>query len=61
MHTLEPSTLQVVAGFALLCLLFIAREIASGALREAGKDLWKRVRGRRNRHRASPRDGANRQ
>ncbi len=37
----EPSAVQVVAGFALLVALFVAREIASGALREAGKDLWR--------------------
>jgi len=51
MHTLEPSALQVVAGFALVCVLFVAREIASGALREAGKDLWKRIKCRSARKR----------
>ena len=40
MDHVEPSVLQVVAGFALLVALFVVREIVSGALREAGKDLW---------------------
>lgn len=40
MESLEPSVLQVVAGLALLVALFVVREIISGALREAGKDLW---------------------
>ena len=47
METPEPSILQLVAGAALLVALFLVREVASGALREAGKDLWKWVKGRR--------------
>ena len=49
METPEPSVLQVVAGAALLVALFVAREVASGALREAGKDLWKWVKQRATR------------
>ena len=41
METPEPSAAQVVAGLALLVVLFMAREVAAGALREAGKDLWR--------------------
>src|SRR5215212_5322242 len=40
MEFLEPATLQVVGGFLLLAALFVLRELASGALKEAGKDLW---------------------
>jgi hypothetical protein len=41
MHDLDPSPALVAAGTAALVLDFVAREIASGALREAGKDLWR--------------------
>jgi hypothetical protein len=37
---LEPSALQVAARFVLLVALFVVREIASGALEEAGKEQW---------------------
>jgi hypothetical protein len=50
----DLSHLQVVGGFLLLAGLFVLREIASGALKEAGKELWMWARGggsRRDRHR----------
>ena len=40
MHVLELAALQVVGGFLMLAGLFVLREIASGALKEAGKKLW---------------------
>lgn len=46
MDGLEPSALQVVAGFVLLAALFVVREIASGALKEAGKELYEAIRRR---------------
>lgn len=46
MDGLEPSALQVVAGFVLLAALFVVREIASGALKKAGEDLWEVIRRR---------------
>lgn len=36
----------VVGGVLVAVALFVAREVASGALREAGKDLWEWVKGR---------------
>jgi len=47
MDSLHPSALQVVGGFLVLAELFVAREFASGALKEAGKEFWGWVRGRR--------------
>jgi hypothetical protein len=44
----DLSNLQVVGGFLLLAGLFILREFASGALKEAGKDLWGWVKTRRS-------------
>ena len=40
MDSLEPSTPLVVGGVVLVVLAFAAREVASGALRAAGHDLW---------------------
>jgi hypothetical protein len=40
----DLSNLQVVEGYLALAGLFVLREIASGALKEAGKDLWGWVR-----------------
>lgn len=51
MIEIEPSTLQVVGGFLMLAGLFVLREIASGALKEAGKDLWNWARHLRRRGR----------
>ena len=36
----EPSTWEPLGGLALLLLLLALRELAAGALREAGKDAW---------------------
>jgi hypothetical protein len=47
MDGFDPSALQLVAGFLLLTLLFVVRELASGALKEAGKELWGWTRRRR--------------
>jgi hypothetical protein len=46
MDNIEPSSLQVVGGFLMIVGLFVLRELASGALKEAGKDLWIRAKGR---------------
>ncbi len=42
----EPSAWQVVAGLVMLVVLFVAREVASGALNAAGRDLWAWVKRR---------------
>ena len=48
MDSLDPSALQVVGGFLLLAGLFVLREVVSGAMKEAGKDLWGWVKSRRS-------------
>lgn len=40
----DPPAALVVGGVLLAAALFAAREVASGALREAGKDLWEWVK-----------------
>ncbi len=47
MDGLDSSTQQVVGGIVLLCAVFVLREIASGALKAAGKELWSWIRQRR--------------
>jgi hypothetical protein len=47
MESLDPSALKVVGGFVTLAVLFVLREFASGALKEAGKVFWGWVRVRR--------------
>jgi hypothetical protein len=42
----DLSNLQVVGGYLVLAGLFVLREIASGALKEAGKELWNWVKSR---------------
>jgi hypothetical protein len=37
---LDPSATMVVAAGAVLVAAFVAREVAAGALRAAGHDLW---------------------
>ena len=44
MDAWDPPTLQVGGGWLLLAVLFVLREVVSGALKEAGKDIWRRVR-----------------
>ena len=36
----DVSHLQIIGGYLVLAGLFVVREIASGALKEAGKELW---------------------
>jgi hypothetical protein len=45
----DSSSLQVVGGYLVLAGLFVLREITSGAMKEAGKDLWTWVREKRSR------------
>jgi hypothetical protein len=47
MDNMTPWDLPIIGGIALVVALFVVREIASGALKEAGKELWIGVRGRR--------------
>jgi hypothetical protein len=44
---LDRSTLQVIGGWLLVVLISVLREVAAGALKEAGKDLWGWVRRQR--------------
>jgi hypothetical protein len=49
----DVSHLQVAGGYLVLAGLFVLREITSGALKEAGKDLWvwaREYRSRRDHH-----------
>ncbi len=43
MDATDPSTAMVTAG-ALIVAAFVAREVAAGALRAAGNDLWQWVK-----------------
>jgi hypothetical protein len=47
----DLSNLQVVGGLLVLAGLFVLGEIASGALKEAGKDLWVWAKSRPSKHR----------
>ena len=47
MDSFDPSALQVVGGLLGLAGLFVLREFAAGALKEAGKEFWGWARGRR--------------
>ena len=42
----EPSPELVAGGLIVLVVVFAAREVAAGALRAAGKDLWEWVKRR---------------
>ena len=44
MDALVPSALCVVGGWLLIALLFVLRDEVSGAQKEAGQELWNRVR-----------------
>lgn len=48
MIVIDGSALQIVGGLLLLAALFVLREFASGALRQAGEDFWERMRRRRS-------------
>ena len=54
MTYLDLSHLQVVGGFLLFAGLFILKEVASGALKEAGKELWMWAKGQRLATRSLP-------
>jgi hypothetical protein len=58
METLDPSAFQVVGGMLLLVGLFVLREIVSGALKEAGKDLWGWAKMRRSTRRDRKEQGS---
>lgn len=45
----DLSNLQVVGGYLVLAGLFVLREVASGALKEVGKELWLWAKGRGSR------------
>lgn len=57
MIVIDGSALQIVGGLLLLAALFVLREFASGALRQAGEDFWERLR-RRPPGQATRADGA---
>lgn len=40
MEALEPSAPLIVGGVIAVILLFLARELAAGALHAAGRDFW---------------------
>ena len=44
MDALEPSAPLVAGGIALVVAVFVAREVASGALNAAGRELWEWVK-----------------
>jgi hypothetical protein len=50
----DVSHLEGIGGFLLFAGLFVLREITSGAMKEAGKDLWAWAKNRRStqRHQA---------
>jgi hypothetical protein len=54
MDSLDPSGVQVLGGFLMLTAVFALREIASGALKEAGKELWCWLRQHRTRDTDDP-------
>jgi hypothetical protein len=43
----DVSNLPVFGGFLLFAGLFVLRELVSGALKEAGKDVWRWAKARR--------------
>jgi hypothetical protein len=40
MDRFEPSAFGPLGGIITLAVLFVLRELTSGVLKEAGKDLW---------------------
>jgi hypothetical protein len=49
MDAIEPPSLEPVGGIVMLVVVFLLRELVSGALKEIGKDMWGWAKG----HRAS--------
>jgi hypothetical protein len=53
MDSFEPPAFGPLGGILTLVVLFVLRELTSGVLKEAGKELWgwaRRRRSRSNRH-----------
>jgi hypothetical protein len=40
MDAIEPPSLEPVGGIITLIVVFLLRELVSGALKEVGKDAW---------------------
>ena len=49
MDNFEPSAFGPLGGILTLSVLFVLRELTSGVLKEAGKELWAWSRARRSR------------
>ena len=49
MDGLDPSAVQAVSGWVLLIVLVVVRELASGALKQAGEELWRAIKRRKSR------------
>jgi hypothetical protein len=47
MDSFEPSAFGPLGGILTLAVLFVLRELTSGMLKEAGKELWVWARSRR--------------
>lgn len=54
MDAVEPPSLEPVGGIIMLVVVFLLREIVSGALKEIGKDVWGWVKRRRASGRVEP-------
>lgn len=44
---IEPPSFEPVGGIIMLVVVFLLRELVSGALKEVGKDAWGWAKGRR--------------
>ena len=47
MDAIEPPSVEPVDGVIMLVVVFLLRELGSGALKEFGKDAWGMVRAHR--------------
>ena len=56
MDPAHPSPAVVAGGLIVLVVAFAAREVAAGALRAAGKDLWAWTKRRAGPRRRAPSD-----
>jgi hypothetical protein len=54
MDSFEPSAFGPLGGILTLAVLFVLRELTSGVLKEAGKDLWGWAKCRRRADRMRP-------